>query len=235
MISAYAELHCLSHYSFLRGASSPQELVERAHAQGYAALAITDECSLAGVVRAHVAAKACGLKLLIGSEFLVSEAEGPSFKLVLLARHLQGYGELCQFITDLRRSAPKGSYQLSWALLQQHAAQLSSGCLALLLPLRSSSDAQLLAQAQWLLQAFRGRAWIGVALLRELGDELWLHRLRQISQATALPLVAAGDVHLHVRSRKPLQDVMTATRLNRPISACGYELQPNAERHLRSR
>ncbi|ALT78131.1 error-prone DNA polymerase [Paucibacter sp. KCTC 42545] len=235
MISAYAELHCLSHYSFLRGASSPQELVERAHAQGYAALAITDECSLAGVVRAHVAAKACGLKLLIGSEFLVSEAEGPGFKLVLLARHLQGYGELCQFITDLRRSAPKGSYQLSWALLQQHAAQLSSGCLALLLPLRSSSDAQLLAQAQWLLQAFSGRAWIGVALLRELGDELWLHRLRQISQATALPLVAAGDVHLHVRSRKPLQDVMTATRLNRPISACGYELQPNAERHLRSR
>ncbi|MDC8785831.1 error-prone DNA polymerase [Roseateles koreensis] len=235
-MTAYAELHCLSHYSFLRGASSPGELVERAHFQRYEALALTDECSLAGVVRAHVSAKARGLKLLIGSEFLVRDEAGlPLFKLVLLARNLKGYGDLCQFITALRRNAPKGSYRLDWPTLRQQTPVLSANCLALLLPQRQATDEQLLAQARWLLQAFGGMAWIGVNLLRELGDELWLHRLRELSAATALPLVATGDVHMHVRSRKPLQDVMTATRLNRPIADCGLDLQPNAERHLRSR
>ncbi|RQO62414.1 error-prone DNA polymerase [Paucibacter sp. KBW04] len=239
-LPAYAELHCLSHYSFLRGASSPGELVERAQHQGYAALAITDECSLAGVVRAHVAAKTCGLKLLIGSEFAVhtDEAEedaAPQFKLVLMARNLQGYGDLCQFITDLRRNSPKGTYRLTLAQLQIEAPRLGRDCLALLLPLRSSSGAQLLNDTAWLQRHFSGPIWLGVALLRELGDERWLQRLRELSTASGLPLLAAGDVHMHVRSRKPLQDVMTATRMNRPIAACGLDLQPNAERHLRSR
>ncbi|MBB4842374.1 error-prone DNA polymerase [Paucibacter oligotrophus] len=240
-LPAYAELHCLSHYSFLRGASSPGELVERAHYQSYAALAITDECSMAGVVRAHVAAKACGLKLLIGAEFAVhadaAEAAdaAPQFKLVLIARHLQGYGDLCQFITDLRRSAPKGTYRLSLARLQIEAPRLGRDCLALLLPLRSSPDAQLLMDTAWLQRHFSGPIWLGAELLRELGDEAWLQGLRTLAQASGLRLLAAGDVHLHVRSRKPLQDVMTATRLNRPIALCGLDLQPNAERHLRSR
>ncbi|MCV2356683.1 error-prone DNA polymerase [Paucibacter sp. B2R-40] len=257
LISNYAELHALSNYSFLRGASTPAELVERAHAQGYAALALTDECSLAGVVRAHVAAKALnlhvatgqppegtptalgrpgvdrGLKLIIGSEFLVQgEAGEPLFKLLVLARHLAGYGNLCQFITDLRRAADKGTYCLRWSQLQLAALE---GCLFIALLPRAASDAELLAPARWLLQHVPGRAWLGVELLRELGDEMWLQRLRALSELTALPLVATGDVHMHRRSRKPLQDVMTATRLNKPIAACGFELQPNAERHLRSR
>ncbi|MGQ3178923.1 MAG: error-prone DNA polymerase, partial [Blastomonas fulva] len=74
-----------------------------------------------------------------------------------------------------------------------------------------------------------------VEKLRLLNDEMWLHRLNQVSKETAIPLVAAGDVHFHVRSRKPLQDVMTATRLGKPLTACGLDLQPNAERHLRTR
>ncbi|MCV2360311.1 error-prone DNA polymerase [Paucibacter sp. TC2R-5] len=235
VISAYAELHALSNYSFLRGASTPAELVERAHAQGYAALALTDECSLAGVVRAHVAAKSCGLKLIIGAEFLVQdETEQPLFKLLVLARHLNGYGNLCQFITELRRAADKGTYCLRWSQLQEQLPALADCLFIALLP-RTASDAELLAPARWLLQQVPGRAWLGVELLRELGDEMWLQRLRALSALTALPLVACGDVHMHRRSRKPLQDVMTATRLNKPIADCGFELQPNAERHLRSR
>jgi error-prone DNA polymerase len=235
LISSYAELHALSNYSFLRGASTPAELVERAHAQGYAALALTDECSLAGVVRAHVAAMACNLKLIIGSEFLVQDEAGePLFKLLVLARHLNGYGNLCQFITELRRAADKGTYCLRWSQLQEQLPALADCLFIALLP-RAASDAELLAPARWLLQYVPGRAWLGVELLRELGDEMWLQRLRALSEQTALPLVAAGDVHMHRRSRKPLQDVMTATRLNKPIADCGFELQPNAERHLRSR
>ncbi|MGE5320421.1 MAG: PHP domain-containing protein, partial [Hyphomicrobiaceae bacterium] len=96
---AYAELHCLSNFTFLRGAAHAEELVERAHELGYAALAITDECSLAGIVRAHVAAKECGLKLIVGSEIKFSE--GP--RVVLLATDRTGYGHLSALITQGRR------------------------------------------------------------------------------------------------------------------------------------
>jgi error-prone DNA polymerase len=256
----YAELHCLSAFSFLRGASEPSELVGRAVDMGYEALAITDECSLAGVVRAHKqlremreaahhalkeAAKEAGetnedieqpqlMKLLIGSEFLVRDDTGTArFKLVLIAQNLNGYGNLSQFITQLRRASPvKGEYTLHW---RQIAPETLADCLALLVLPREATDAELPAPAQWALQHFTGRAWIAVELLREASDALWLQRLQALSENTALPLVAAGDVHFHVRSRKALQDVMTATRLGRTVAACGFDLQPNAERHLRSR
>jgi len=170
----YAELHCLTAFSFLRGASEPAELVERAVTLGYEALAITDECSLAGVVRAHKqlremreaahhalkeAAKEAGLaddyienieppqlmKLLIGSEFLVrDDAEQPRFKLVLIAQNLNGYGNLSQFITRLRRASPvKGEYTLRW---RQIAPEQLTDCLALLVLPRDASDAELLTR-----------------------------------------------------------------------------------------
>ena len=116
---AYAELHCLSNFSFQRGASQPEELVERAVALGYSALAITDECSVAGVVRAHGEARkpgSLGLKLLLGAEFRVSRAGTDSgFTVIALAHHLQGWGNLCEFITVARRAAPKGEYQVGWS------------------------------------------------------------------------------------------------------------------------
>ncbi len=227
----YAELRCLSNFSFLKGASQPEELVTRAQALGYAALAITDECSMAGVVRAHVAAKACGLKLLLGSQFQVS-SETP-FTLVVLACNLNGYGKLCEFITRLRRSAEKkGSYQLQ---LENIRGATLADCLVLVCPERSNTPAQLLVLGQWLLTHFTGRCWLGVTQLLTLDDEIWLHHLRQLSDATAIALVAAGDVHMHVRSRKPLQDVLTAIRVGKPLTACGLDLQANAEQHLRSR
>ncbi|HSO46137.1 MAG TPA: PHP domain-containing protein, partial [Rhodoferax sp.] len=200
-LPAYAELRCLSNFSFLKGASQPEELVTRAQALGYAALAITDECSMAGVVRAHVAAKACGLKLLVGSQFQVSCAT--PFHLVVLACNLNGYGNLCEFITRLRCSAEKkGSYHLR--LEDTQGAGLAD-CLMLVCPERSNTPAQLLVIGQWLLRHFTGRCWLGVTQLLTLDDEIWLHNLRQLSDATAIALVAVGDVHMHLRSRKPLQ------------------------------
>ena len=226
----YAELRCISNFTFLRGASHAEELVERAKALGYRALALVDECSLAGVVRAHVAAKKHQLPLLVGSQFQV-QCSAP-FTLIVLACNLNGYGNLCEFITHLRRTAPKGTYHLTLNAI--HAEALAD-CVVVAVPERSSSQEQMNTAARWLLQHFMGRCWLGVTQLRRLDDEMLLHKLRQSSALTAVPLVAVGDVHMHVRSRKPLQDVLTATRIGQPLSACGLELEPNAEQHLRSR
>ncbi|MBZ0225976.1 MAG: error-prone DNA polymerase, partial [Comamonas sp.] len=230
----YAELQCLSNFSFLRGASHPEELVERARQLDYAALALTDECSMAGVVRAHVSAKAQGLKLLIGSQFEV-EADEPlaPFTLVVIACNRTGYGDLCEFITRLRRASPiKGSYRLRAADVDPQALR---DCVVLAAPGRPATSDRLLAIARWLLDRFMGRCWLAAQLLRQLDDEMWLHRLREASALSAIPLVACGDVHMHLRSRKTLQDVLTATRLGQPLTRCGLQLHPNAERHLRSR
>ncbi|GAA6143334.1 error-prone DNA polymerase [Hydrogenophaga sp. 5NK40-0174] len=235
-LPAYAELRCLTNFSFLRGASHPEELVDRAHALGYEALAITDECSVAGVVRAHVAAKACGLKLLIGSQFKVEAASGGEhFTLVLLACNLNGYGNLCEFITFLRRRSPdKGHYQLTWDDTTGQIDRLDD-CLAIAVPPRGTSQTFSDAVARWLLRHFTGRCWLGVDQQRLMDDEIRLHRLRQSSELTAVPLVAVGDVHMHRRSRKPLQDVLTATRVGKPLTRCGFALAANAEQHLRTR
>lgn len=264
----YAELHALSNFSFQRGASHPRELVQRAHALGYAALALTDECSLAGVVRAHQAwkdlraqAQECGqpeprLRLLIGSEFRVDVSasalstagsaspgagacpgqqarEPASFRLVVLAHNRDGYAHLCEFITRLRRaSSEKGRYRLQWE--QVWPARLRD-CEVLLVPERTASFEAVWSQARWLRQEFGEQGWLAVELLREADDAAWLQQLREVGRLTGVPLVAAGDVHMHVRSRKPLQDVLTAIRLGRPVAECGTALQPNAERHLRTR
>jgi len=226
----YAELRCISNFTFLRGASHAEELVERAQALGYRALALVDECSLAGVVRAHVAAKKHGLPLLVGSQFRV-QCDTP-FTLIVLACNLNGYGNLCEFITFLRRTSPKGSYRLTLGAIR---AEALADCVVIAVPDRDSEQAPMDTVARWLLQHFIGRCWLGVTQLRRLDDEMLLHKLRQSSALTAVPLVAVGDVHMHVRSRKPLQDVLTATRIGQPLSACGLALQPNAEQHLRSR
>ena len=115
MVPGYAELHCISNFTFLRGTSHPEELAVQAAKLGYAALAVTDECSVAGVVRAHVAAKEVGLKLTVGSEFRLENG----LRLTLLAPSLAGYGELCELITLARRRSPKGEYLLRCADLEQ--------------------------------------------------------------------------------------------------------------------
>jgi len=216
----YAELHCLSNFSFLRGASHPEELVERAAALGYRALALTDECSVAGAVRAHLAAREHGLKLIVGSEFRLEDG----LRCVLLATDRRGYGELCRLITRARRAAPKGRYRL----VRSDFASPST-CLALWLPGPQPDP----AEAAWLAAVFPDRLWIAVELLTSGQDRRRLDSLRQLGRELGLPLIAAGDVHMHARSRRALQDVLTATRLGVPVERAGHALFPNGERHLR--
>jgi len=224
-VPAYAELHCLSNFSFLRGASHPEELVMRAAELGYRALAITDECSLAGVVRAHVEIKKSNLdlKLIIGAEFRLSD--GPS--MILLATNKEGYGNLSELITRARRTADKGTYHLCCDDLRGgvHA------CIVLLLP-SSKND---ITQTRWLAQQFSERCWLAVELLRGPADHSRLHTQRTLAAELGIPLVASGDVHMHVRRRRALQDTLTAIRLGCTVAEAGTKLFPNGERHLRSR
>jgi error-prone DNA polymerase len=220
-MNAYAELHCLSNFTFLRGASHPEELVARARELGYAALAMTDECSLAGIVRAHVAAKACGLKLIVGSEFRFADG----LRIVLLATDRTGYGNLSSLITQGRCNAIKGSYSLSFDDIQNGLP----GCLALLLPDPLPS----LAQTQQVAAAFPNRSWLAVELFRAFDDRDRLTELHELGVAAGLPLVAAGDVHMHAAPRRALQDTLTAIRLGAPVFEAGAALYPNGERHLR--
>ncbi|HKZ74131.1 MAG TPA: error-prone DNA polymerase, partial [Steroidobacteraceae bacterium] len=199
----------------------PEELVERAHALGYAALAITDECSVAGAVRAHVAAKEQGLKLIIGTELRLE----CGMKLVALAANRGGYGRLTRLITRGRRAAEKGAYRLQRADIESALDE----CLVLWLPAQDPDE----AAGRWLAERFAGRLWIGAELLRSGRDRAHLAALERIGRALGVPLVASGDVHMHVRARRALQDAVTAIRLNVPITKAGWHLYPNGERYLR--
>ena len=239
MLPAYAELHCASNFSFLRGASHPEELVERALALGYAGLAITDECSFAGIVRAHLAlrearaqggAAAQAFRLVHGTE--IALADGP--RIVLLARSRAGYGNLAELVTLARRASAKGSYRLDRATLEGHEALLADTLALLVPPAGGAPDPVALArEARWLHGLLPGGAAIACELLRGPDDGARLEALREASRAAGLELVAAGGVLMHRRSRKPLQDALSAVREKMPLSQCGSRLEPNAERHLR--
>jgi error-prone DNA polymerase len=226
-LPAYAELHCLSNFSFLRGASHAEELVARAVQLGYAALAITDECSFAGSVRAHLAARGTALQLIHGTELHLA----CGMKLVLLAQNRAGYGNLSALVTLGRRRTAKGSYHLTRNDLAGWDGGGVPDCLALWLPVAEPQA----ADARWLAEHFAGRAWIAFERHLRPDDHERLAALRELAAATRLPLVAAGDVHMHARSRRPLQDVLAALRLNTTVAAAGAALFANGERHLRSR
>ncbi len=303
-LPGYAELHCRSNFSFLTGASHPEELVQRAQALRYAALAITDECSLSGVVRAHGEAKKLGLPLIIGAEMRLARGSAPAkprgsgqaagqpavqanlqdhgpnhFQasthpgahpaphLVVLAQSRRGYGNLSQWITVARRRAEKGEYLALMSDVEGKVPHLPTlaglpECLALLLtaPVLQAADPfeALLSQAMWLKTWFgtgsrsgpaaddesgsgasasvhQGRAALALPQLLHAHDALLVDLVQRVAALTGLPIVAVGSVLMHVRSRKPLQDALTATRLALPVAQCGFALQPNAEAHLRSR
>jgi DNA-directed DNA polymerase III PolC len=223
----YAELHALSNFSFLRGASQPEELIAQAHRLHYRGLALTDECSLAGAVRAHVAAKQLGLPLIIGTELTCTD----ELKLVVLATDRTSYGAMSRLISRARRASVKGRYALDRGDLENAL----DGCLILWLPRagRASSQRQE-ADGRWLRERFAGRVWIGVELLTGGCDMRRLEQLETLGRTLELPRVAAGDVHMHRRGRRALQDVLTAIRLNTPLQALGFAVFPNGERCLRS-
>lgn len=317
----YVELHCISNFTFLDGASHPVELIERAFALGYRGLALTDECSVAGTARAHHALKdlrertrdaaersaarlAAGLRededeaaeepeegddedgehqgdgecpaaphatatgsaddalqarlrrhdrllalaraaqdfrLLIGSRFTLTDHAGrPVLRLVLLAQNREGFGNLSELITLGRTRVQKGAYALhpdDIAAPQPDQAHLRGmpDCLALLLPSYCPDPAELLRQAQWMRQTFGERGWIALEQLQGYADAAHRLRLEQAAALTGVPLAASGAVTMHVRSRKPLSDVLSAIRVGQPLAECGMALAPNAEQHLRMR
>jgi len=221
-MSGYAELHCLSNFSFQRGASSALELFGRAKQQGYKALAITDECTLAGIVRAWQAAGEVKLPLIVGSEIRVEN--GP--KLVLLVENLKGYQRLCGLITKARRRAEKGHYQV----LADDFEPGMDGLLALWVP--DSTDDP--APGRWLRDIFGERLWLAVHLHHGHDDRQRLHDLLALAGELDIRPVACGDVHMHSRGRRALQDCMTAIRHHTTVAEAGHRLFANGERHLRS-
>tara|TARA_E500000331_G_scaffold356424_1_gene414739 strand:+ start:51 stop:3134 length:3084 start_codon:yes stop_codon:yes gene_type:complete len=224
-MTSYAELHCISNYSFLRGASHPEELVLQAAVLGYQALAITDECSMSGVVKAHVAAKTCGLKLIVGSEFHLEE----DICIVLLAPTRAAYGQICNLITTARRRANKGSYRLALKDLEFSCSE----CLALLIPI---PDAPTIQPAQMLIlkSLFEARLWIGLELFPDGKSLSQFEHVINLSKTYQLPLTASGDVHMHHADRKVLLDVVSAIRMKQSVQLAGRLLFSNREKHLRS-
>ncbi len=212
----YAELHCKTNFSFLEGASHPDELVVRAAELGYTALAVTDRESLAGVVRAHVAAKELSFKLLIGAEVHPSDAS----PVVLWAPDRKSYGGLCRLLTVGRRRAEKGQCQLSLADIAEYAEGLIAGVL---------SDQNVHAYRD----IFGDRGYLLAELLRGPNDAGLLESLVALSKRSRLPLVAAGDVHYHSPARQPLHEVQTATRLGTTVDQLAEHRFANAQRHLR--
>ncbi len=256
----YAELHCRTNFSFLEGASHAEELVRTAAEWGYAALAVTDRNSLAGVVRAYSAAKDVGLKLIIGAE--VTPADAPNA--VLWATDRASYARLSRLLTVGRRRAEKGDCRLTLDDVAQHSAGLIAGVLprlgrttagphdadanvlrtgrlsdqsappSRLAPaLRFATDSEL-AELHAYRDIFGPRGYLLAELHYGTSDERRLDELVRLSQASRLPLVAAGDVHYHARERMPLQHVLTAIRHGTTVAELGDRCLPNAERHLRT-
>ncbi|MCL4110404.1 UNVERIFIED_CONTAM: hypothetical protein GTU68_006624 [Idotea baltica] len=223
--ASYAELHCKTNFSFLEGASHPDELVTAAIAHGYSAIAITDRNSLAGVVRAHSAARKSSLKLLIGAEIVPADAAA----VVLLATDRTAYGNLSELITTGRRRAPKGECRI----LLEDIHKFQSGLICCV-PLSTESQTEITAdKLKTYKDVFADRCYALAELHRGPHDEQRLQRWIRLCAELKISLAAANDVHYHTANRRPLHDVVTATRCNNSLQNLDGELHVNGERHLK--
>ncbi|MEZ9143596.1 MULTISPECIES: error-prone DNA polymerase [unclassified Vibrio] len=224
MSQQYSELFCQSNYSFLEGASHAEELVLQADFLRYKALAVTDECSVAGIVKVHSAIKQhkLSLKQIVGSMFWLNE----ECQVILICPNRQAYAELCRIITNARRRSSKGHYQLSeWDIMS------AKHCFILWLPQQKNEDAH---WGQWLSQHHSGRLWIGLQRHLKQTDQQYTDYCVELSQHHQLPITACGGVLMHNANRLPLQHSLTAIKYQKPITEVGSHLLANAERCLRS-
>lgn len=221
----YAQLFCSSNFTFLTGASHPDELVRRAAELGYSAVAITDDCSFAGIVKAWVEAKNLGIKLIVGARFELSNG----IKLLALAPDKSAYAEVSGFITLARRRAAKGEYEVH---LDDLRFRLQTALL-IWLPDAELNDEQLLEVGQQLAQGFRQRLWLGVDHQLRGGEQLAFARWQQLGAQLGLPLVACPQALMHSRKRKPLLDAITAIRYNTSVQSLGTRLASNSEAYLK--
>ncbi len=228
----YAELGVTTNYTFLTGASHPEEFVIRAAQLGYHALGVADVNTLAGVVRAHVAAKEAGVRLVVGSRIVLRQTEpgAEPVSMWLYPCSRDGYARLCRLLTLGKRRAPKGECDLSLHDVLEHAR----GLLCVLAPSRDL-DERFVQTTLALRHVFDDdrmsiAAWRGLAQ----DDERRLQRIEALCLHTNLPMLAINHAHHHVPERRALQDVLTCVRLGCTIEQAGRRLHPNAERHLKS-
>jgi error-prone DNA polymerase len=233
--AGYAELQTTSNFTFLHGASHPEELVQRAAELDYNAIALTDQATMAGMVRAHTAAKAAGVALIVGSTVYIhtsthDKSSAPSCGLLLYPTDIASYGRLCQLITLGRRQAAKGFYRITLENVSQHQA----GLLAVALPPRRLDKAfqHTLRQCQDIFDDDR----LSLAASRHYGqnDAHWLGQLAALSAGGDIPLAAVNDVLYHIPPRQRLQDVLACIRLGCTIQDLGLRRIAHAERHLKS-
>ncbi|CAE6912765.1 DNA polymerase involved in damage-induced mutagenesis and translesion synthesis (TLS). It is not the major replicative DNA polymerase [Vibrio sp. B1FIG11] len=220
---SYAELFCQSNFSFLTGASHAEELVLQAAFYRYQAIAITDECSVAGVVKAHATIEQhkLDIKQIVGSMFWLND----ECQVVLLCPCRKAYAELCRIITNARRRSEKGSYQLSeWDLMSVRH------CFVLWLPINQDNDHY---WGRWLSQHHINRLW--VAVQRHLGgdDDAYTTHCERLANEFQLPITACGGVLMHAVERLPLQHVLTAVKHGCSVDKLGFGRLSNAERALR--
>ena len=226
---AYAELQAASNFSFLRGASHADELVERATELELAAIGIADRNTLAGAVRAHVAAKAAGLRLLTGARLDLA----CGLSLLCYPRDRAAYGRLCRLLTLGQRRAAKGGCVLHRDDVTAHA----EGQVLIALPperLDEETGEPFAAALAALRRRHAGPLYLAAHMLYRGDDVSRLNRLAALAERHEAPLVATNDVHYHVPARRPLQDVLTATRERTTVAQAGWRLAANAERHLKS-
>ncbi|BDX04513.1 error-prone DNA polymerase [Planctobacterium marinum] len=221
---SYAELFCQSNFSFLSGASHPEELIQRAHFLRYQALAITDECSVAGIVRAYSEQQKHDLpiKLIVGSYFRFQD----ELQLVLLCPHKEAYSELCRIITNARRRSPKGEYQL-----QEWDLKTCQHCLVLWLPHGDRETDK--HWAEWLKKHYKQRLWLGVQRHLKANEQDYLAHCKQLANQWHIPISACGGVLMHEAERLPLQHIVSAIKAGTPVAQLGRNLLSNAERCLR--
>lgn len=234
----YAELHCKTNFSFLEGASHADELVAAARAFGYQAIAVTDRNTLAGVVRAHVAAKEAGLKLLVGAEIVPDDAAA----VVLLATDRASYGRLSKLITVGRRRATKGECRIRFSDIVEH----HEGLLCCI-PISTESQQRYVGtyerggstelteeQLTPYQRVFGDRCYALAELHHGPNDRHRLKRWIELCERINLPLAAANDVHYHDTTRRPVHDVVTSIRCNTSLQMLGTQLHPNGERFIKS-
>lgn len=224
----YVPLWCKSHYSFLEGASDPGELVEEAHRMGLPGLALTDRDGVYGVVRAHVRARELGFPLILGSQVSVSDGT----QLILLAQSRAGWASLCRLISKGRLRSAKGSSQVRWEEVCEHAAGLVAlwgGAGSAIVGAKHPDGL-----ADVLRDAFGDRLYAYLTRHREAAEVATERQLRARAARYGLPVVAGSEVLYHQRSRRALQDVLTCIRHGVTLATAGRRIHPNDERALHS-
>ena len=221
-MTEYAELQVTTNYSFLRGASHPEELIAQAKLFGLPAIGITDRSSLAGIVRCHQRAEEAGLRMVVGCRLDLTDGTS----LLVYPQDRPGYSRLCRLLSLGKGRAGKGACELAWQDVSAHGEGL------LVVLLHDQADDTLRASLTRLRADFGDRAYLALTLHHRPGDAVRLHRLSEAAAAARIATVATGDVLYHAPQRRVLQDVLTCIRERCTIDDAGFRRERSVDRCL---